>query len=107
METRKALEKWAFEMFGDAGAELSARLMDFCDMRLAKKKPLPVGRAVTILTNRLMRHSQGDLAIMLEMLDNSIISRWDSVFPLKGDELKRLPGGSQAAPQKEDNTPWV
>lgn len=91
---RAELKKWAYDRFGaEADSDLVPVLMAFCDARLAKKKPLPAGRAVTALTNKLMRFSMfGNLQIMLEMLDKAILHGWDSVYQLKEDELAEILG---------------
>ena len=91
---RAELKKWAYDRFGaEADSDLVPVLMAFCDARLAKKKPLPAGRAVTALTNKLMRFSMfGNLQIMLEMLDKAILHGWESVYQLKEDELAEILG---------------
>lgn len=86
---REELQKWAASLFqGRELAELTERLMQFCDMRRDKGNMLGDGRAVTALTGKLRRYSYDRLDIMLELLDKSIISRWDSVYALKSDELR-------------------
>lgn len=86
---RDELRAWA-ETVTDEPAELAARLMDFCDARSAKRKPLSAGRAVTALTNKLTRYSEGSVPVMLRMLDESIERGWDSVYQLKPDVLREV-----------------
>ena len=92
---REELRAWAIDRFGtDAEADLIPALMSFCDSRQARKKPLPNGRAVTALDNKLMRYSRsGNIAVMLELLDKAILHGWDSVYPLKDDEIAEITGG--------------
>lgn len=95
---RAELKEWAYGRFHDeADADLIPLLMAFCDARLAKKNPLPAGRAVTALTNKLMRYSMfGNLQIMVEMLNKTILHGWDSVYQLKDDELAEIVGQNQS-----------
>lgn len=110
---RAELKTWAERVFsGQQAAVLSGRLMQFCDMRLRKRKPLQPGRAVTALTNKLQRFSGGNPAVMLELLDKSIIANWDSVYPLKDDELRGfgfVPAQSAQSmpPAEEDGYQWL
>lgn len=86
---REELKAWAASLYqGQELAELTERLMQFCDMRVAKGNTFPAGRAVTALTGKLCRYSYDRVEIMLELLDKSIISKWDSVYALKDDELR-------------------
>lgn len=110
---REELTAWARSITDDPD-ELVARLMDFCDMRLTRKKgPVPMGpgRKVTRLRNRLIQYSTdeaGNLSIpmMLEVLDVSIFHEWIDVFPLKADARRELFGKDPAGSGEED-TPWV
>lgn len=86
---RNELLAWASKIT-DEPAELAARLMDFCDARSAKRKPLSAGRAVTALTNKLTRYSEGSVPVMLRMLDESIERGWDSVYELKPDVMREV-----------------
>ena len=97
---RAELKAWAYDRFHDeADGELIPALMAFCDGRLARKNPVPAGRAVTTITNKLMRYSMfGNLQIMVALLDKAILHRWDSVYQLKEDELAEIiTGGSSAS----------
>ena len=96
---RNELLAWASTVT-DEPSELAARLMDFCDARSAKRKPLSAGRAVTALTNKLTRYSEGSVPVMLRMLDESIERGWDSVYQLKPDVLREVT--ESAAPAGED-----
>lgn len=108
-DARAELRAWAIELFGDEAEEaLIPRLYDFCDARLQKRKPLPAGRAVTALTNKLLRYSAGGHAsVMVEMLDKSILHGWDSVYQLKEDELKDILGAPTTAFGEESYERWV
>lgn len=108
-DARAELRAWAIELFGDEAEEaLIPRLYDFCDARLKNRKPLPSGRAVTALTNKLLRYSAGGHAsVMVEMLDKSILHGWDSVYQLKEDELKDILGAPTTAFGEESYERWV
>lgn len=99
---REELQKWAASLFcGRELEDLIERLMQFCDMRREKGKPLGAGRAVTALTGKLRRYSFDRLDIMLELLDKSIISRWGSVYALKSDELRDFGVDVDPTPRRE------
>lgn len=106
---RMELEAWARKNCPNQCDALIDRLNDFCDSRLNRKKPCPLtpGRAVTILTNKLMRYSGGDVRVMLAILDKSILCGWTGVFPPKPDDLKDLDSGSAPGAADEDGVPWV
>lgn len=98
-EAREELQRWAASLYaGRDLAELTERLMEFCDMRKDKGKPIGAGRAVTALTGKLRRFSFDRLDVMLELLDKSIISKWDSVYALKTDELQGFGIAVDSAP---------
>lgn len=86
---RDELRAWAASVT-DEPSELAARLVDFCDARSAKRKPLSAGRAVTALTNKLTRYSEGSVPVMLRMLDESIERGWESVYELKPDVMREV-----------------
>lgn len=44
--------------------------------------------AFTAMTNRLMRYSQGDPAVMLDMLERAITGKWKTVYPLREDSSR-------------------
>lgn len=107
---REQFKAWAASRYqGQELAELTERLMQFCDMRAAKGNTFPAGRAVTALTGKLLRFSWGCFPAMLELLDKAIISKWDSVYALKEDELKSF--GIEVVPvtpaQGEAYEKWV
>lgn len=72
--------------------ELRERLEEFRETRKRKKKPLQTRRAAAVLTGKLDRLSAGDRAVKLALLDNAILHGWDSVYPLKEDELPEAAG---------------
>lgn len=100
------LARWAMERFGaEDREELLPHLKDFVSHRNQKKKPLPPGRAVTTLTNKLLRYSGGNVAVMIEMIDKAILYGWDSIYPLKEDELAAILG--QGDPAEGGYEKWV
>lgn len=103
-DARLELTAWA-ESITDDATELAERLMDFCDARKKKLKPMPSGRAVTALTNKLIRYSQGNISVMLRMLDESIERGWDSVYQLKPDIMREVLDGT--SDDEEAGDKWL
>ena len=75
--------------FCEGDKELEAALLGFLESRCIRKNPLSTGRALSILLNKLKKLSDGDHAVMTAMLDKAVLKNWDSVFPLKPDELPK------------------
>ena len=97
-ETREQLRNWALGYLGEAAKEeLIPALMTYCDSRLdrvppKKPNPLRAGRRTTVLTNKLVRFSNGNLAVMIAIIDKAANGAWDEVWPLKDDELAEILG---------------
>ena len=83
-----------FDEYAGDDVSLRQRLADFQENRREKKSPMRTKRAAKILIGKLERLSGGDRACKLVLLDNAILHNWDSVYPLKLDEL---PGGACTA----------
>lgn len=84
--------------FCEGDKELEAALLGFLESRCIRKNPLSTGRALSILLNKLKKLSGGEHAVMTAMLDKAVLKNWDSVFPLKPDELPQ----AKAEPPKEE-----
>lgn len=82
---------------GDDG-ELLQALTDFDRMRTRKKKPM-TDRARKLLLTALEKHSGGDRACKLRMLEESVLHCWDTVYPLKDDDPPR---GYSQGPKLEE-----
>ena len=95
-EARQAISVWLDKHHLSGNNILHDKLMDFCDARLASKAGALSAKAANLMLSRLMDYSDGSVAVMLAILDNSIINNWAGVFPLKADERRRL--GLAAAP---------
>ncbi len=106
-DARDALSVWAVDRFGSESEDLISALFGFCDNRLLRKNPIPAGRAITALTNKLMRYSNGVMAVMIEMLDKAVLHGWDSVYQLKDDELAEVLGRSSSNADGGGALPWV
>ena len=63
--------------------KLIAAMERFAENRKAMKKPIRSKAAVTTLCNRLRSGSNGDVQVMIEMLDTAVLHNWQSVYPLK------------------------
>ena len=103
-EARSELTAWA-ESYTDDSDELVSRLLDFCDSRKRKQNPIPSGRAVTILTNKLIRYSNGSIPVMLRMLDEAIERNWSSVYELKPDIMREVLDGT--SDDEEAGDKWL
>lgn len=67
-----------------------------------KQQPARSETAVNTLLNRLARLSGGDLFAMCEMLEQSTIAGWKSVFPLSGAAAARAQNKSSAKRRDEE-----
>ncbi len=113
-DARAELIVWA-ETLTDDPDELKDCLMEFCNMRLTRKKgpvPMKSGRSVTRLCNRLLRFSSdttGKLSIktMLEILDVSIYHEWIDVFPLNDDAPRDISGRAEKRIDEEAGDKWL
>jgi len=111
---REQFKKWARDTFGDdAELDLIPALMAFCDSRLhptkegKKSNPVPVGRAVTTITNKLIRFSDGRLPVVIALLDKAIERCWDTVYALKEDELSEALSQSDDFQGEDGGEKWV
>lgn len=77
----------------DEGGRLSESLTAFLEMRKKAGKPLKTNRAATLLLNRLRDLSGGSTAVMADMLDESTLHGWTSVYPPKAG--KTVASGSR------------
>ena len=82
-----------------ADMALSEALSGFLISRIRKRNPLQTVRAAHTLFNRIDKLSGGRRERKITLLDNATLHRWDSVYPLKADELASL--------QSEDDGPRV
>ena len=73
--------------FCGGNCDLEAALLGFLENRAARKNPIVTDRAMSILLNKLTRESNGNHVVMIAMLDKAVLKNWDSVFPLKEDEM--------------------
>lgn len=73
--------------FADGNQDLKSALSDFADMRKRMKKPL-TERAVKMILDRLKELSS-DTSEQIEIINQSILHNWQSVYPLKQDGSKQ------------------
>lgn len=66
---------------------------------VANHKPVKTMRSLNGILNKLDRLAEGSRAAKLLMLENAVTGNWQTVFPLKPDELARL---KQAEAQEVD-----
>lgn len=84
------LKKRVAEYCGDNEALLSA-LLSFAELRKKKRKPILTDRQLTLLFNRLDKLSEGRPGLCVLLLDKAVLRGWDSIYPLKPDELAEIP----------------
>ena len=68
-------------------------LVGLLENRAALKKPVKTVRAMKGILRDLHKHSGGDRASELLMLDKATKSNWLTVYPLKADELPQADRG--------------
>ncbi len=80
---------------------LYAALCGFYAPRETKRQtPSRTKAAFTALSNRLIRYSDGDPAVMVDLLERATSAGWKSVFPAGGDQGK-------PEVQKEGKEKWL
>ena len=86
----------AFRKYTGDDVELLEACIGFIDCRARRKNPMLTSRAANTLINKLKRASK-DRRIQIAMLDNATERNWDSVYPLKPDELAQIEKAAQTA----------
>lgn len=77
--------------------ELLEAILGLLENRAALKKPVKTARAMNGILRQLDKHSDGDRAVKLLMLERATLSNWLTVYPLKPDERP-----ASAAPYNEE-----
>lgn len=81
--------------------DLYLALIGFYAPRESKKQtPSQTKAAFTALTNRLMRYSSGDPAVMVDMLERATGAGWKSVYPL-------WEAAAAEAPARREDELWL
>lgn len=80
--------------------EVKDALLDFIEMRRAKKRPL-TERALKMVINKL-RDLSTDKQTQVDIINQSILHNWDTVYELKKDYYKP----QQQHVSSADNDPW-
>ena len=75
-----------FNEFSNGNEELKETLISFMEMRKEKRLPLTT-RAVKTLVSKLKKIAK-DEDEMIEILNNSILSSWQGIFPLNNKQQK-------------------
>lgn len=76
-----------FEGFAGDDQELMLLLVELGSGKTWKKRP---DLAATMLVNKLRKLSDGRRAVQIAMLEKAIERGWESVFPLRPDELPEM-----------------
>ena len=90
--------------FASGDPELEAALVHFGETKRWKKKPEYAAR---LLVNKLDKLSGGNHRHMIALLEKAIERGWESVFPLKPDELPEVAAPDPAEPERQIWTPGV
>ena len=103
-EIRTRLTQWIVSISGDDWTAdtkngLYLALVGFYEPRGTKSDPGRTQAALTALTNRLMRYSKGDPAVMVDMLERATSAGWRSVYPIGGDR--------QTPPEPRKDEVWL
>ena len=98
------LTQWIVSIAGgdwtaDTKNGLYLALVGFYEPRGTKAEPGRTQAALTALTNRLMRYSRGDPAVMVDMLERATSAGWRSVYPIGGDR--------QTTPEPRKDEVWL
>lgn len=96
-----------FDDYAGEDRELRQLLADFQESREKIKKPLHTQRAAKIFINKLDKLSGGDRVYKLALLDNAILHSWESVYPLKPDELPQAANGPAGQPVLPDGGKFI
>ena len=85
-KTEKKVKTPAVYFPGDDS--LNQAFADYVAMRKQIKKPM-TDRAITIAQNRLHELSMGDNDVAIQILEQSILNSWQSLYPLKDNQKKQ------------------
>ena len=107
VQTNEGSAASVLDNYAGEDADLRKRLADFQEVRRKKKKPLHTTRAAAVLLHKLDKLSNGDRAVKLALLDKAILHNWDSVYPLKPDELPEKSPGSPAEPLRGEGVQYL
>ena len=83
------------ELYKQLPSVLVESLVEFEKMRSSIKKPVS-DRARQMILRKLQEYSNGDLDIMIEILNQSIINCWKDVYPLKEVSQQKRKGFTAA-----------
>lgn len=100
-EIHTRLTQWIVSIAGENWTAntkngLYLALVGFYEPRGTKSEPGRTQAALTTLTNRLIRYSNGDPAVMIDMLERATTAGWRSVYPIGGDRQ------TQPEPRKDE-----
>ena len=76
-----------FETYADGNPALLEALKNFDEMRRKKRKPM-TDRARQLLLGKLDKLAKGNPEKQIQLLDQSILKCWDTVYPLDEDKEK-------------------
>ena len=79
------------KLYAPGDADLQEAVQGLLENRIvANRKPVKTMRSLNGILNKLDRLAEGSRAAKLLMLENAVANNWQTVFPLKADELERL-----------------
>lgn len=95
--------------FSSDDSQLSESLWAFYDMRKKIKKPLNP-YAMKLILNKLREFSD-DAAVQVQILNESIVNNWQSVYPLKERKQEPMPKGyapqPTLGPDEQHSLEWM
>lgn len=75
--------------------ELFRAIMQYAESKAERGNPFQTKTGITTMFNRLRRLSNGNIHVMLDMLEIATLKKWDTVYPPKGN------AASEAAPVED------
>lgn len=87
-KNKKENKKVTPTVYYPADDALNQAFVDYVSMRKQLKKPM-TERAITIAMNRLQELSGGDNDVAIQIIEQSILNSWQSLYPLKGEQKKQ------------------
>lgn len=82
-------------------------LDDFLENRRKKKSPLQTRRQASLLVNNLEKHSGGDRACKVALLEKAILLGWKGIYPLKPGDMPPPPDTGQSAPLRGQGVRYI
>lgn len=83
VKKEKKLKRDIAKEFAAGNEELLQSIHDWMEMRKKLKKPVTTDRALELNLKKLMRLSNGQQPIMVQIVNQSVMNGWQGFYPLK------------------------